>query len=128
MRAPDYAEPLIGWRVWCVLETQDGLRLASVIHDQVWEVDGKTVAHCEAGHSAPDETCTCGIHAAREPAPVLTYLRGRDEPRTVARVLGRVALWGRVVEHEEGWRAEFAQPVDMARLIRAVRDRRAARV
>ena len=34
--APDYAEALIGWRVWCVVETAGGLRLASVIQDETW--------------------------------------------------------------------------------------------
>ena len=33
MSAPDYAEALIGWRVWCVVDTRAGLRLASVIHE-----------------------------------------------------------------------------------------------
>jgi hypothetical protein len=27
-----------------------------------------------------------------------------------------------VVEHEDGWRAEFAQPLDVVRLTRAARD------
>ena len=61
---------------------------------------------------AEREECACGIHAAREPATVWSYLRGRDEPGTVARVLGRVLLWGRVVEHEGGWRASHASPLD----------------
>ena len=114
MRAPDYAEPLIGWRVWCVVETADGLRLASVIHDELWPVGQELVARCqtERHHEAPVEACACGIHAAREPAYVLSYLRGRDEPTVVARVLGRVALWGRVVEHAGGWRASHAYPLD----------------
>ena len=113
MHAPDYAEPLIGWRVWCVVETRVGLLLASVIHDHVWPVGRETLARCEHSHPAPDPECGCGIHAAREPAAVLSYLRGRDELSTVARVLGRVQLWGRVVEHEDGWRAERAYPLDL---------------
>jgi hypothetical protein len=113
--APDYADPLIGWRVWCVVATADGLRLGSVIHDERWPIGMELVAECraEGRHEAPDEACTCGIHAAREPATVWSYLRGRDEPGTVARVLGRVLLWGRVVEHEGGWRASHALPLDL---------------
>lgn len=84
-----------------------------MIHDHVWAAGRETVARCEHGHAAPDLACSCGIHAAREPAAVLSYLRGRDEPRTVARVLGRVLLWGNVVEHEGGWRAERAYPLDL---------------
>ena len=113
MRAPDYAEALIGWRVWCVVRTPNGLRLASVIRDQIWEEGVETVAHCEAGHDAPEADCACGIYAAREPEAVLTYLHGRDEPHTVSRVLGRVLLWGTVVEHEHGWRASHALPLEL---------------
>jgi hypothetical protein len=109
LRVVDYAE---GWRVWCVQETASGLRLASVVREADWPRGTDLIAHCDLdGHVAPDMNCTCGIHAAREPAPLWTYLRGRDEPTTVARVLGRVALWGRVVEHDDGWRAERAFPL-----------------
>ena len=41
-----------------------------------------------------------------------TVVRGRNDPHTVGRVLGRVLLWGRVVEHEHGWRASHALPLD----------------
>jgi len=114
VRAPDYAEPLIGWRVWCVVETHAGLRLGSVIHDRLWPLGAELVARClsDGDHHAPDEACSCGIHAARDPAAVRSYLRGRDEPGTIGRVLGRVLLWGNVIEHEGGWRAERAYPLD----------------
>jgi hypothetical protein len=125
--APDYADALIGWRVWCVVRFGTELRLASVIQDEVWPVETELVARCRAHeppsnrlllgrpteHVAPATDCTCGIYAARQPAGVWTYLRGRDEPYTVARVLGRALLWGRVVEHEDGWRAERAYPLDV---------------
>ena len=115
MRAPDYAEPLMGWRVWCVVQTREGLRLASVIHDEVWPVGRDLVARCDTDreHIAPQERCTYSIHATRDPKLVRSYLRGRDEPGTVARVLGRVLLWGRVVEHEHGWRASHAYPLEI---------------
>ena len=109
LRVAEYAE---GWRVWCVQETGAGLRLASVIHEADWPRRTDLIAACDlVEHIAPDVECTCGIHAADEPALLWTYLHGRDEPATVARVLGRVALWGRVVEHEHGWRAERAFPL-----------------
>ncbi len=102
LRALAYAE---GWRVWCVRETRDGIRLASVIHEADWPVAGELHACCIEGKH--------GIHAARDPAAIWTYLRGRDEPDVIARVLGRVALTGRVIEHEHGWRAERAYPLSV---------------
>jgi hypothetical protein len=125
--APDYARALIGWRVWCVVRHGAELRLGSVIQDDVWPVGAPFVARCRAheppanrqllrdpyAHDVPAAACTCGIYAAREPAGAWSYLRGRDEAHTVARVIGRVMLWGRVVEHEDGWRAERAYPLDV---------------
>ncbi len=100
LRVSAYAE---GWRVWCVRETASGLQLASVVHDADWPVGGELTACCVDGDH--------GIHAARDPAAIWSYLRGRDDPDVIARVLGRVALTGRVVEHEHGWRGERARPV-----------------
>jgi hypothetical protein len=125
--APDYADALIGWRVWCVVRHGAELRLGSVIQDDVWPLGAPFVARCRAheppanrlllrdpyAHDVPAAGCTCGIYAAREPAGAWSYLRGRDEAHTVARVIGRVMLWGRVVEHEDGWRAERACPLDV---------------
>ena len=122
MRAPDYAGALIGWRVWVVVERDGGLRLASVLHDDVWPAHSPLVARCRrsddrfaepsdlAPHAAPQEECSCGIHAGRDPDAVRTYLRGRDDPGTICRVLGTVLLWGSVVECEYGWRASHAYP------------------
>lgn len=100
LRVVDYAE---GWRVWCVRETPSGLELTSVVHDADWPIGRELVACCVDGAH--------GIHAARDPAAIWSYLRGRDEPGVIARVLGRVALTGRVIEHEHGWRGERAYPL-----------------
>ena len=79
-----------GWRAWTVIETRDGVRLASVIYDTVWSPTGPTFAtcRCEQSHAAPEVACTCGFYAAQDPVDALTYLQGRDEPRTLCRVLG----------------------------------------
>ena len=52
-------------------------------------------------HEAPDVECGwCGIYALKLPEP-----GGDDEM-----VHGQVRLWGRVIEHERGYRAELAYP------------------
>src|SRR6266511_4975191 len=53
---------------------------------------------------------TCGIYATRTPDQAREWsshfgLDGRHQ-----RVVGRVALWGRVLAHSGGWRAELAYP------------------
>jgi hypothetical protein len=56
-----------------------------------------------ASHRSPEPGCTCGIHAIKDPARLARS--GRS-----AAVVGRVAMWGRVIEHTKGYRAEFAYP------------------
>jgi hypothetical protein len=112
--------PVVGWRAWVVTETAAGLRLGSVLYDEVWAPGTTALAACRRRddffaeplpeHATPGLECGCGFHAARDPADALSYLRGRDELTTVCRILGEVAIWGRVVETEAGWRASAAYP------------------
>jgi hypothetical protein len=114
------AAPVVGWRAWVVTETAAGLRLGSVLYDEVWTPGTTAVAACRRRddlfadpvpeHGTPGFECGCGYHAARDPADALSYLRGRDELTTVCRILGEVAIWGRVVETQAGWRASAAYP------------------
>ena len=111
------SEPVRGWRTWIVTETAAGLRLGSVLHDVLWHVGEPALADCRTPdgqappHPVPGPECGCGFYAARDPADVLSYLVGRDEPSTVCRVLGEVALWGHVLETEFGWRGSHAYPL-----------------
>jgi hypothetical protein len=117
----EISDVVVGWRVWTVRETPLGLLLGSVLHDFVWLADHPAVAVCRRDedpfaapvgpHPVPAAMCTCGFHAARDAADVLSYLRGRDEPDTLCRILGEVAIWGHVIETEAGWRASLAYPV-----------------
>jgi hypothetical protein len=112
--------PVVGWRAWVVTETAAGLRLGSVLYDEVWTPGTTALAVCRrredffaeplADHATPGLECGCGYHAARDPADALSYLRGRNEPTTICRILGEVAIWGRLVETEAGWRAAAAYP------------------
>jgi hypothetical protein len=73
-----------------------------------WPVDHDRNAKCFAlaGHDAPQANCGCGFSA---------YYRLPDEPDLPApeAVWGAIVAWGRVVECELGFRAEFARPVAM---------------
>jgi hypothetical protein len=51
-------------------------------------------------HEAPLESCTCGIYAFKAPKKLLG----------AANIYGEVYLWGKVVEHKYGWRAQYAYP------------------
>jgi hypothetical protein len=102
----------VGWRVWTVQERPEGIRLGSVIHDAVWTPGLPAHASClHDEHAAPEAECNCGFHAARDPVDAFSYLHGRDEPGTIARVLGEVLLSGTIIEAERGWRAAQAYPL-----------------
>ena len=114
MRAPDYATPFVGWRVWRVAAVRDGVRLLSAVYDDVWEPRVAIAARCcaagQRGHRSPGRTCACGIYAATALAVCVRYLVGRDDPSTVHRVVGQVSLWGDVFAGPAGWRASEAYP------------------
>ncbi|HET8606826.1 MAG TPA: hypothetical protein VFL66_07320 [Gaiellaceae bacterium] len=135
-RAPDYLEPIIGWRVWVIVLDERGVpRLRSVVQKTEWPTGEALVAECcqrrvlakllrRPQHGpAPLRSCQCGVYATQlaELEPLLA-----EAPwETGARVLGRVSLWGEVVECERGWRASHAYP---ARLYVPVRDGRRPRL
>ena len=112
--APDYAAPLVGWRVWRVAATSDGVRLQSAVYDDVWQPHVALAARCCAdgahAHRAPGRGCACGVYAAGALDACVRYLVGRDDPSTAHRVVGQVSLWGDVFAGPAGWRASEAYP------------------
>jgi len=135
---PDYAAPLIGWRTWTVVEEGGGLTLRSVVYESRWPPRERLVAVCGRRshgrllarwrrvqpHEAPDDRCECGIYAACAPDLALSFLFRLGLIRGVrSALIGRVALWGRVIECERGWRATFAYPTQLY-VLRAPASRR----
>jgi hypothetical protein len=104
-RAPDLAGPILGWRVWRI--AVDG-ELVSAYTPAGWPARAPIVARCyehPGQHEAPDEQCVCGVYACDDANAALFYAH-----RSGSAVVGRTKLWGRVVEHEAGWRAERSYP------------------
>jgi hypothetical protein len=113
---------VLGWRAWGVTRTSRGVRLASPLFDHLWLPGEPAVASClrhedrfarpllDVHGVATLVECSCGFHAARDPADALSYLHGRDAPSTLCRVLGEVTLWGGVLQTEAGWRGTLAYP------------------
>lgn len=118
--APDYCEPFEGWRVWKVVRREGRYTLGSVIQRTLWPAGRPLDAEClrsrlrltslfgRSRHDAPDAGCVCGVYAGRLDC-IGTYVA--EAPcRGLARVLGRVALWGTVIECDRGFRASRAYP------------------
>lgn len=127
MLAPDYAEPIVGWRSWVATRIDGELLLCSPIYPTVWPVSDALHAVCRSNsnsrrhdrhpteHTAPAQECQCGVYAVDDPKR--SYVRGQGVaaiPGEVEEVVvGRVLLWGTVVECDNGWRAEYAYPAEV---------------
>lgn len=101
------SEPIVAWRAWALTGRRDGtgLLLRPVAkRARTWKPMEIVEASCRTSrwHEAPDPACTCGLHGTHG----IELLRRTKSPA----VLGRVALWGRVIEHEHGYRARYAYP------------------
>jgi hypothetical protein len=96
--APDFIEPLVGFRNWRV----DGDLLVSPYTPVVWREAVMCASCLGEGHRAPHPSCGCGLSAYREPQTrfATTDFRG---------VSGIVSLWGRVEVHADHVRAEYAR-------------------
>jgi hypothetical protein len=114
--APDYCAPLIAWRLWQAAAVDGAMQLVSMYHTVQWPVRKALESECLrtrlpwcSAHQAPVRRCRCGIYATTL-GVVRSHLlcESMDEPRRT--VVGRVSLWGSVLECERGWRASHAYP------------------
>ena len=137
---PDFCEPIVAWRTWSVHQNPPGfdwvdmpLRLMSA-HQTIWQpyqqlearhhfsvaarmyvpdekLDTNELQIC---HSAPCDAWNpgthygCGIYGVKTAELLCQHLR--DIWPTETTVIGQVYLWGHIVEHEHGYRAQYAYP------------------
>lgn len=109
---PDVIGEIAAFRSW-EIDERTGLLVS--LNGEVWKPDGWLVAECKSirvGHTfmnIPVEGCTCGIYAAktREHLADMSYNRYTPGGR---RVIGEVALAGKVIPGTQGYRALKARP------------------
>ena len=103
-------EPVTGWRMWRLERSPSGrIRLCSPTESLVWPAREPVRASCglqPGKHGVPGERCGCGIYAAAS----IDRLRVSGVPFGSTGALGTVSMWGRVMEHVAGFRAEHAYP------------------
>jgi hypothetical protein len=109
VKIPDYVSLFVGWRVW----QWDAAGLKS-LNGEPWLPGRPIAAGCRVAgayrdgrppHGAPQMRCTCGVYGSKS----LDHLRGTQYWQ-FGSVHGEVVIWGSVVEHEQGFRAQFAYP------------------
>ena len=104
-RAPDLAGPILGWRVWRI--AVDG-ELVSAYTPAGWPAGRRSwpaATSTRASTRRRRSTASAASTPATTRNAALFYAH-----RSGSAVVGRTKLWGRVVEHEAGWRAERAYP------------------
>ena len=123
-------EPIVGWRQWNFMYPHF---LANLGNDTIYVPREKIEAHCEQystigalvlrkdhREQAPHLTCMCGIYAYKEKPTLLREInnscsgfiprKAMTELIRMRLVYGEINLWGKVIEHEDGYRAQFGYP------------------
>jgi hypothetical protein len=99
---PDYISPIVGYRVW----DWDATGLRSLNGEQ-WFPGRALTAKCPTtDHESPADGCSCGVYAAKNNQ----HLQKISFYWADYVVHGEVYLWGKVAEHDLGYRAQFAYP------------------
>lgn len=116
-----FVEPVIAWRAWMVVRDKvtGGPRLRSITFETGWPEREPLIATCGKSqsqnlrrhHRCPSLACGCGIHAVKTEEQAHEWLgMGATSAQLVARVIGTVTLWGRVLCYTKGYLAEKAYP------------------
>ena len=131
---PDYIEPLVAYRAWSVSPSG---ALSALHHSAIWPERKPMEATCKdvgpdmplkvfanqapdglaCGHAyraamrppvytVPHKGCVCGIYAHKDGTG--SYIKTAQA--TANRAWGEVYIWGKVLDHEHGYRAQFAYP------------------
>jgi Bacterial regulatory proteins, luxR family len=129
-RIPDGIRPIVGYRMWSYVLTKWGSRLHSLtcagINSCPWEgaARGWVVASCtrNRAHAAPAEHCTCGVYAVTTIPEMLRHGVPFERGDGVGTLMGRVELAGKIIEHENGYRAERARIAELVPIEGRIRD------
>ena len=114
LSVPDQCTAIIGWRRWRV--DHRGYLLAEYKEETWPTLEAKTAICAVLGAlhfsasgqllEAPVKGCACEIYAYKTEAG----LQAEMGANILNRAWGEVSLWGRVIEHQDGYRAQFAYP------------------
>jgi hypothetical protein len=114
------AEPILAWRSWRLHIDPEAHavrpQLESCVYGEPWPEREAFAAYCPA-HELPDPSCGCGIYAVTTREAALDWAGWAQSALPHPIALGRVQLWGRVLPHSSGYRAQLAYPYELAVLV-----------
>jgi hypothetical protein len=110
-------EARVAWRIWRLgaVALPDGASevfLRSCVRSGYWEARARFEASCSR-HKLPDLRCECGIYAVRERAQAEEWATWARSVLPNPIVMGRVSLWGKVLQFSKGFRAQYAYPYEL---------------
>ena len=110
-------EPILSWRSWRLrIDPETHVVqpvLESCVYGEPWPERQAFASYCPA-HALPEPDCGCGIYAVTTRRAALEWARWAQSALPNPIVLGRVQLWGRVLPHSAGYRAQLAYPYEVA--------------
>jgi len=128
---PDYFEPLLAYRTWQCLDPFTELRPLANQDHAVWTPGARAEAKCTSyrgerdtactcpncghrynTHVAPVKGCSCGFYGFKDPVAMMRQMTSQQLRwnRYSTQIFGAVHLWGKVIEHKSGYRAQYAYP------------------
>lgn len=119
-KAPErelHSTEVLGWRAWDVHKLGKLVRLGSVSSHGHWPVADWIYAECGGIRSCesssdgrcPGENCSCGLYSARDLEQLTDELPYANYDNRQVKVIGQVAMAGKVVVGTQGFRAEKAR-------------------
>jgi hypothetical protein len=108
-------EAITAWRCWFVLPEECLLR-PIYKRGLAWKPREALEAVCpDKLHEVPADRCKCGVWAASEPENLHEVKWTFSPPKGIdplpgVLVVGQISMWGRLIEHERGWRSSHAYP------------------
>jgi hypothetical protein len=126
-RPMDVNDPnqLTGWRAWQVDKQLPAFGLApklgSVSHTYWWTPKRKAEADCDLcgdpdnpnAEGVPGVDCGCGFYSAKSLKHLMQlgyHTYGDIDEIKQFKIIGQVAVWGKVIEGTQGWRSQYAYP------------------
>ncbi|MGA7280354.1 MAG: hypothetical protein WBZ40_01095 [Acidimicrobiia bacterium] len=114
------SEPLLGYRSWHVVNAGDGsgYALKSLHISHIWNRQIQAFCYQPAamhgqrlhiGMVSPDPNCSCGIYAQLPEHPIGEWdilKRGNVSAS------GTIAMWGRIIQCERGYKAQYGEIQD----------------